>query len=238
MGIFAHPDDEVFASPMFSKYLREGARVVLVTATDGRFGVNDYSDYEAGDELVVIRRDEMKCSAETLGADLYHLNYEDQFKTGEGFDSFISQQRGFLEDLHRLIEDIQPDAIVTFGPDEFSNHIDHRIAGISATQVVLSREWEKTPQLFYLAFPSLALDEMSKIYMGTHDDFLTVRIPYEDGDEEVAIEMAKCHKSQFSPEVLEKWKQRMKSQENVIYLRPFVKPERSSNDLFEYMQSN
>lgn len=238
MGIFAHPDDEVLASTMFHKYIREGADVILVTATDGRLGVNEYNNYEAGDELAEVRRGEMSCAAETLGAKLYHLQYEDQLKTAEGFDGFIAQSQGLLEDLHRIIDDEQPDVIVTFGPDGFSNHIDHRIVGISATQVVLSKEWKKTPQLFYLGFPSSQLDETAQIYRGTLDDYLTVRISYTEEDGDVAMRMAECHKSQFSPQMLEMWKERMKGQEKVVYLRPFVKPEKEADDLFEYSQMN
>jgi LmbE family N-acetylglucosaminyl deacetylase len=238
MGIFAHPDDEILASTIFHKYIREGAEVVLVTATDGRLGTNDYNDYEAGDELAEIRRGEMQCSAETLGAKLYHLDYEDQLKTAEGFDGFVSQSQGLLEDLHRIIGDEQPDVIVTFGPDGFSNHIDHRIVGVSATQVVLSKEWEKMPQLFYMGFPSSQLDEMNTIYRGTLDGYLTVRVPYSEEDGEVAMAMAECHQSQFSPQVLEMWRERMSGQERVVYLRPFVKPEAEADDLFEYIQMN
>lgn len=238
MGVFAHPDDEILASTIFHKYIREGAQVVLVTATDGRLGTNDYNDYEAGDELAQLRRGEMQCSAETLGAKLYHLDYEDQLKTAEGFDGFVSQSQGLLEDLHRIIVDEQPDVIITFGPDGFSNHIDHRIVGVSATQVVLSKEWEKMPQLFYMGFPSSQLDEMNTMYRGTMDEYLTVRVPYSEEDGKVAMEMAECHQSQFSPQVLDMWRERMSGQERVVYLRPFVKPEAEADDLFEYTEMN
>lgn len=236
MGIFAHPDDEVLASTMFHKYIREGAEVILVTATDGRLGTNEYNNYEAGDELAEVRKGEMQCAAETLGAKLYHLDYEDQLKTAEGFDGFVAQSQGLLEDLHRIIGEEQPDVIVTFGPDGFSNHIDHRIVGVSATQVVLSKEWEKMPQVFYLGFPSSQLDEMNTIYRGTLDEYLTVQVPYTEEDGEVALEMARCHESQFAPQMLEMWEERMQSQERVVYLRPFVKPEKEAEGLFEYME--
>lgn len=238
MGIFAHPDDEILASTMFHKYIREGAEVVLVTATDGRLGTNEYNDYEAGDELADVRRGEMSCAAETLGAKLYHLDYEDQLKTAEGFDGFIAQSQGLLQDLHRIIGEEKPDVIVTFGPDGFSNHIDHRIVGVSATQVVLSKEWEKMPQLFYMGFPSSQLDEMNTIFRGTLDEYLTVQVPYSEEDANVAMQMAECHQSQFSPQVLEMWRERMSDQERVVYLRPFVKPETEADDLFEYIKMN
>src|SRR5690606_85280 len=44
MAIFAHPDDEGLVGPILSRYAREGAEVILVTATDGREGTNEFSD--------------------------------------------------------------------------------------------------------------------------------------------------------------------------------------------------
>jgi hypothetical protein len=63
-------------------------------------------------------------------------------------------------------------------------------------------------------------------------------VPYSEEDGEVAMAMAECHQSQFSPQVLEMWRERMSGQERVVYLRPFVKPEAEADDLFEYIQMN
>ena len=60
MAVFAHPDDEGTVGPVLTKYARQGAEVILVIATDGRLGTNDFSGLTAGDGLAAIRRDEMK----------------------------------------------------------------------------------------------------------------------------------------------------------------------------------
>ena len=39
MAVFAHPDDERRISPIMAKYIREGAKVHLIIATDGRYGL-------------------------------------------------------------------------------------------------------------------------------------------------------------------------------------------------------
>jgi LmbE family N-acetylglucosaminyl deacetylase len=168
-----------------------------------------------------------------LGANLYHLTYEDQFKAAEGFTGFIAQSRGFLDDLHEIMEEVQPDVVVTFGPDGFSNHIDHRIAGVTATQVVLSKQWEKKPNLFFAATPTSMLGDNWK-YQGTDDPYLTVRVSYELEDLMVAKESALCHASQFSPEFVEGWVERNKDRGMVNYLRPFEAPKHSAYDLFNY----
>ena len=48
LAVFAHPDDESTVGPVLAKYVREGATVHLVIATDGRLGVNDFNGMEAG----------------------------------------------------------------------------------------------------------------------------------------------------------------------------------------------
>lgn len=234
LAVFAHPDDETIVGPMLARYVREGVDVTIVTATDGRLGVTDWSGYAAGDELAAVRRGEMQCAADALGANLYHLTYEDQFKAAEGFNGFIAQSRGFLDDLHEIMEEVQPDVVITFGPDGFSNHIDHRIAGVSTTQVILSKEWEKRPALFFSGTPSSFLDDSNWKYQGTADQYMTVRVPYEMEDLMVAKEGALCHTSQFQPEFVEMWFARMQERGNAIYLRPFEAPKHSTDDVFSY----
>lgn len=234
LAVFAHPDDETLVGPILAKYALEGVDVTLVTVTDGRLGVTDWTDYEAGDELAAVRRDETICATEHLGINLIHLDYEDQLRAAEGFDGFIQQSRGILHDLHDIIEDMRPDAIVTFGPDGFSNHIDHRIVGVSVTQVVISKNWEKKPALFYVGDPSSILDDDVWIYRGVHDDYLSVRVPFSDQDLESAKQAALCHASQFRPEFVEQWFETMQERDNIIYLRPFQAPTDESDDLFDY----
>ena len=80
--------------PILAKYAQQGVSVILVIATDGRLGTNDFSGLTAGDELAAIRREEMECAASRLGVELIHLDYEDQFNAVEGYDGFIPQLRG------------------------------------------------------------------------------------------------------------------------------------------------
>ena len=63
LAVFAHPDDEGTVSPILARYLREGVKVHLVIVTDGRYGTNDHTDHESGEEFVFMRKEEMKCAA-------------------------------------------------------------------------------------------------------------------------------------------------------------------------------
>ena len=116
----------------------------------------------------------MKCAADKLGVELIHLDYEDQLKTVEGYDGFIPESRGLIRDIHQIISENKPDAIVTFGPDGFSNHIDHRLVGATVTQVFVSQFWENNPSLFYMGFPPLKLEEEERIFQNVYEKYLTV----------------------------------------------------------------
>lgn len=232
MGVYAHPDDETSIGPVFAKYTRKGAKVILVIATDGRLGVTDLTDLEAGDELAELRRVEMQCAADILGAELIHLRYQDQLRMPEGQDEFIQESRRILDDLHNIMEEVEPDIIITFGPDGGSNHLDHRILSVSTTQVLLSKEWNKRPALFYSGIPVSKSDELWR-YRAVHEDFLTVRESYTDEDIETADKSARCHASQFSPEYVDErtaiWRER-----GVAWFRPFEAPRNTADNLLSY----
>lgn len=233
MAVFAHPDDEGTVGPILRKFARQGVEVILVTATDGRLGTNDFSGLPAGDTLATIRRGELRCAAEKLGVELIHLDYEDQFRAAEGYDGFIPQSRGLIRDVHRIISERKPNAILTFGPDGFSNHIDHRLVGATVTHVLVNEDWEEPPEVYYVGSPASQMSGDSRMLRGVQDRYLTVRIPYTDEDEEVALEAAACHESQFPPEAIERWRERSAEEENLVYLRPFVAPSGPvSNTLF------
>lgn len=51
VAVFAHPDDETHVAPLLARYAREGARILLVIATDGRRGANRHAGIPAGDSL-------------------------------------------------------------------------------------------------------------------------------------------------------------------------------------------
>ena len=235
MAIFAHPDDETLVGPILHQYANRGVEVILVTATDGRLGFTDFFGIDDEEELAAVRREELMCAADLLGAELIHLDYEDQLGISAGHNNLIDQTRGILQDLHRIIEERKPDAIITFGPDGFSNHMDHRLVGATVTQAVLNREWEKTPSLFYVGVPaSLLDDEDEKMFMGVDDRYLTVQMAFSEEEAETAINAALCHESQFTPEFVHGWFDRLQAWGNVIYFRPFEAPGSRTDDLLEY----
>jgi len=66
LAVFAHPDDEFMVAPILSKFAREGHKIHLAIASDGRYGVAEHAGIPAGDSLAAVRADEIRCSAKTL----------------------------------------------------------------------------------------------------------------------------------------------------------------------------
>ena len=235
MAIFAHPDDEGTVAPILAKYSREGAQIHLVTVTDGRYGSNEFNNHMEGDTLVAIRREELKCSAAILGAKLRHLDYHDQLKAAEGYDGHIPQARGIIKDLNAIIEEVKPDVLITWGPDGWSNHMDHRLVGASVTQVYLSKNWEKPMSLYFCGVPSdLIENPEERMLHGLERKYLTTKVAFTDEDLDKAYLSFKCHKSQINPKTTkEDLKKNWYKNSMFIYLRKFEGPKETSDTVFD-----
>jgi len=217
-----------------AKYIREGAKVHLVIVTDGRYGTNDYHDHEAGETLVATRKGEMKCAAEKLGVELTHLDYHDQLRSGEGYDGHVPHARAMIKELYGIVEDVQPDVLITWGPDGGSTHMDHRLVGASITQVFLSKDWEKPMSLFFYGTPSENIDNAeSKIVRGQSSTYLRTKISYTQQDLEKAFNSIKCHYSQMNPDMTQEDYEKRASNGMFVYLRKFEGPTKDSNSVFE-----
>lgn len=233
LAIFAHPDDEQTVAPLLVKSVEDGVEVTLVIATDGRLGVNEYTDYEAGDDLAALRREELKCAAETLGVKLIHLNYHDQLRAAEGYDGHIPHVRSLLKEITEIVARVQPDAIVTWGPDGASNHMDHRLIGATVTQVFTSRNWGNDVQLYFFGIPSDILpSEEAVIQRGVERSLLNTQVAFEPRHLDAAYEALRCHASQYPSYVVDQMKKERQALEQKVFLRQFVAPKTAKNSLF------
>ncbi len=233
MAVFAHPDDEYSVAPVLVKYAREGAKVQLVTVTDGRYGTGQ-TNLKPGEELVALRKEELNCAASHMGIEKpIWMGYHDQLKLRDGFFGHVPYIQDLMRDLDSLVTRLQPDIIITWGPDGGSNHMDHRLVGASITQVYLSKNWEKTRALYYVGTPSSKLDNAdSKLLEGIADDYLTKQIKYSKEDAEKSIKAFECYKTQYSRETMEEVAKHMRSAEQTIFFRPLIKATTVSDDLF------
>jgi len=206
LAVFAHPDDEGVVGPLLARYAREGVRVHLAIATDGRHGVRDFAGIPAGDPLVRARAEEARCAAEKLGIQPpVLLGLPDGIARSEGSpaDAIGNLARLVLE-VRKLFTTVRPDAVVTWGPDGMSGHPDHRLVSAVVTQVFQEDEPGWPRNLYYPGFPRDRAATLPAIpgvppLPLTGERYLTVRVPYEDRDAQRARESFACHRSQFTP---------------------------------------
>lgn len=117
--IFAHPDDESFAlGGTIAKYSEQGVNITLVAATKGEAG--KAAGICKPEDLGLIREQELLRAAEVLGiAKVIFLGYRDK-------EVPIAPPLEIIERLIRIIRDVRPQVIITFGADGASGHRDHR----------------------------------------------------------------------------------------------------------------
>ncbi|MGD2142955.1 MAG: PIG-L deacetylase family protein [Anaerolineae bacterium] len=120
MTVFAHPDDEAFGTGgTLSKYAAEGCDVYLVTATRGEAGEIAEPDLATSADLPFVREQELRCACETYGIHSPRfLDYAD------GLLSIIHQGQA-VGKVVRLIRELRPQVIITFGPEGIYGHYDH-----------------------------------------------------------------------------------------------------------------
>lgn len=120
LGVWAHPDDEVYLSAgLMAETRRAGHRVTVVTATRGEHGTDDPVAWPP-ERLARRRSRELSESLRILGVREHRwLGYAD------GTLATVDRRRG-VGAVQRLIETVDPAIIVTFGPDGMTGHDDHR----------------------------------------------------------------------------------------------------------------
>ena len=155
MAVFAHPDDEAFGTGgTLAKYAAEGCDVYLVTATRGEAGQIAEPDLATPASLPFIREQELRCACDIYGI------HPPRFLDYQDGQLPIVHQGQAVGKLVRIIREIKPDVLITFGPDGIYGHYDH-IAAYRWT--IIAADLAADPD----CFPDLDLCEphqVSKIY--------------------------------------------------------------------------
>lgn len=232
VAVFAHPDDERIVGPLLARYAREGHDVYLVIATDGRKGITDHAGIPAGDSLADLRAEEARCATRRLGIQPpILLGLEDA-----GLASFASL--GHLRDeVARVFRELDPDAVITFGPEGGTGHPDHRLVGVVVTEVVQSGG-EGVPEALY--YPSLPAERMESApparprITSMPREYLTVAVPFTRADFDAAHEAFACHATQYTrAQVARIMRYLDHGYEGAVHLRPWVALDGRRTDLFD-----
>jgi len=137
MAVHAHPDDEASSTGgVLAKYSDEGIRTIVVTCTNGEFG-DDVGGIKPGEEghdtedVAQRRLAELRESVKHLGVtELETLGYHDSGMPDWEYrlrpDAFCNVSLGEVADrIAALIEQYQPDVLITYDPDSAYQHPDH-----------------------------------------------------------------------------------------------------------------
>jgi LmbE family N-acetylglucosaminyl deacetylase len=209
LAVFAHPDDEMSVSAMLAKYAHEGHDVYLASVTSGQKGVRAHFGMLAGDELGAVREAELRCAARQLGIhEPFLLGYQDQgISSAQVADEIAGRVR-------ELFEQTRPDVVITWGPDGVTGHVDHGATGAIVTLAFQQQGLlhHKPRKLYYLALPEsrmLAVPEpvrRKRPLYTVSDRFVTTVVDCREFVEQ-GLKAIECHRSQFSPERMEQFKE-------------------------------
>ncbi len=157
LGIWAHPDDEAYLSAAFmAAAVHAGHRVVVATATRGEGGTDD-PDLLPPDVLGPLRESELAASLDTLGVTEHHWLAED-LRDGTLADVPVVRGRRLVSDL---LESVDPDLVVTFGPDGLTGHPDHRAVSRWVTEAWTARG--RRGELWHAALTEQFLDQWGEL---------------------------------------------------------------------------
>lgn len=126
-----------------------------------------------------------------------------------------------MDSLKLLIPSINPDIIITAGPDGDTHHSEHIVAGGAVTELLLAEGWVEKYPLYHFAWKKGSVSVEPGSYMD--EQYFNVAIDYTAEDEQKAIEALQCYVTQYTPqEFKEEADRKVKDKDNTIYFRRFV----------------
>ena len=240
LTVVAHPDDETFLGPVLARYAREGTKVYLAFASRGEKGVRKHAGTSQGDELADLRHGEAVCSCQQLKIEepfFFGVNDGELGMLTQPLDKNIEI---VVKSVEKLIAKLNPDVILTWGPEGGYGHLDHRLVSTAVTQVVQAMKTQ--PRLFYMGFSTDQAKVMNENDSGPwHNEYtwhatdparLPVRVAYSTADQQASHRALECHKTQWTPEEMQNLERSLDAAWNGrVFFRPWF-GNHASKDLF------
>jgi LmbE family N-acetylglucosaminyl deacetylase len=146
LGVFAHPDDEVFcAGGTIARAAEAGAEVMIISATRGERGQIRDAAAATRRTLGAVREGELGAAAAELGVQRVQvLAYP---------DGTLQQHRSSLgAAIAGIMQRFDPDTVITFGSDGGYGHPDH-VAISELTTQAYARDHNGSRRLYHAVFP-------------------------------------------------------------------------------------
>jgi LmbE family N-acetylglucosaminyl deacetylase len=214
VSVLAHADDEGPIAPLLARYARENVRVYMIVASDGNIGGGQQGHIPRpeislnSEELANIRAEEARCAALALDSQPPILLGFPDGKLGD-----YAGDRGLIyRATARIAEEfrrLRPDVVITWGPDGGTGHPDHRIVSSIVTQLQRAGAPGVPERLYYMNLPVESMRAMNPergappLVMPQANYFAT-RVAFAPGDFAAAKRSMACHRTQFTPEVVER----------------------------------
>jgi LmbE family N-acetylglucosaminyl deacetylase len=149
LGVFAHPDDEVFcAGGTMARAAEAGAEVMIVSATRGERGQIRDATVATRRTLGAVREGELGAAAAELGVQRVRvLAYP---------DGTLQHHRPSLgAAIADIVRRFDPDTVITFGSDGGYGHPDHVAISELTTESfqAQARDHNRGQQLYHAVFP-------------------------------------------------------------------------------------
>ena len=147
LGLFAHPDDEVFCmGGTIALAAAAGAETVVVSLTRGEAGQIRDAATATRRTLGVTRVAELEAAAAALGVDRVEC-----LDLGDG-NLIRMPYADLVDQVREILERHDPDVVVTFGDDGGFGHPDH----MTSSHAVLSarQDLPRPPRVLHARFPA------------------------------------------------------------------------------------
>jgi len=232
LGIFPHPDDENMIGSVLAKYSRLGHNVYIIIATDGKDGTR-VTKIPAGDSLGAIRQQETICACEKLKINLPIYLHIDRLDTKFGVRPYLNGRKKAMEEMKKYIQKINPDVLLTLGPDGEYGHSEHIVTGAMVSEILLREGWvDKYPLYFPVDLKEDVIDDDELSYIDKK--YINLKVTYSDEDEQKMIEAGKCYVTQFTPEeIKELIEQVTKDKANTKYFRRFTISQKNTTEFWD-----
>lgn len=203
VGVWAHPDDETYLSGgIMADAVARGRNVVVVMATRGEAGTSD-SEMWPPHRLAPVRERELADALSVFGVtDVRWLGYPDGGCAGVDETEAVGR-------IEEILEEVAPEAVLTFGPDGMTGHPDH-IAVSRWASAAFARAGRTDARLLYATLTERYIAEFADmvadpaIFLGNHppvvpDDEIALAFEVDDGLLDAKRAAILSHASQVEP---------------------------------------
>ena len=149
LSVWAHPDDETYlAAGVMAAARAGGRRVVCVSATAGELGTDDPEQWPP-DRLGRVRSWEAAAAMAVLGVDDHRF-------LGLPDGGLVDHEEEGRAAIGRLLDEVRPDTVLTFGADGSTYHPDH-----IAVHRWVTAAWEERGRPGRLLYAATTVDHLA-----------------------------------------------------------------------------